>query len=930
MIKRKKICVMLAALAISLLGYSSAFACTGIVVGKNATDDGSIIIGRTEDISSAYNKNFIVVPAKTFNNGEKYKDVNGFTIEQPEKAFKYTLLPDSPEHGDGDFGAAGMNEQGVSMSATISADVNDDIYDADPYVDTGICESAIPSVILPRVSSAREGVETLGKIVDEHGAGEGSIVLFADNKEAWYMEILSGHQWAAVKVPDDEYAVIPNAFMLGYIDLDDKENVIASDDIINMPQRNGLLKTYDDKFHLALTYGTEMSSGNRLRAWGGQHFFTPSENQPLDTPVFDLFKESDKKISLEDVMELQRYRYEDTEYNVNLPENKGKRAIGTEAQAECHIFQIKPDYPKEVGALMWMTMGNAEHSVYLPSYGGITDTNDAYKVTGLNYNPDSAYWTFRGLSTLSEIDRENYGQGVRDFWKEYQEKLIDKQKKEDEKVIYLAKTNKEKAAQFMTEDSINTAENAIDTAKEIYSQLFTYIAKRSTKKPFEPEVSIDIKYDDDYTVTETTKAYFDNVDNWSNLKIYVYTENADGSINEELSAWPGEDLISEGDGLYSFTLPEKYENSTLIFSGITTSAGVSVEVDTGEEEQRVKTEKLKIKSGESMIYKDGKWEKYGSDDDESGTKSSYIKKVNIKGTAKVGNILSAQAIDESGKEITDELDYQWYRSTTEGGAYLKIDYADNKEYKLTSLDKNQYIKAAVTDKNGNEVYSEPTSVVLEETSSNGGSSSSHSSSSSSSSSSKSHSDKESDDKEQNESSVEDKKSQNNSVNENNIEKQGWISTTEGWKYIESGKPVVGWKNTGDKWYYMNNEGIMMTGWQMVNNKWYYLNDSGDMATGWKLDNNKWYYLNESGDMADGWKLVNDKWYYLNGSGDMATGWKLDNNKWYYLNESGDMATGWKEINGVWYYLNSDGSMEYDTVIDGYALNESGALISTKA
>ena len=43
-------------------------------------------------------------------------------------------------------------------------------------------------------------------------------------------------------------------------------------------------------------------------------------------------------------------------------------------------------------------------------------------------------------------------------------------------------------------------------------------------------------------------------------------------------------------------------------------------------------------------------------------------------------------------------------------------------------------------------------------------------------------------------------------------------------------------------------------------------------------------------------------------------------------ESGDMATGWKDVNGIWYYLYSDGSMAYNTIIDGYNLDVSGAWI----
>ena len=152
---------------------------------------------------------------------------------------------------------------------------------------------------------------------------------------------------------------------------------------------------------------------------------------------------------------------------------------------------MKEEYPKEVGGLMWMAMGNAEHSVYLPTFGGITDTHEAYKVPGVNYNPSSAYWTFRGLSTLAELDRVNYGQGVKNYWKQYELELIKAQEEVDKKVVELAKKDTKAAAAYMTETGIATAEDAIGKANEIHSQLYTFIAKhggRAIKNPFAPVV----------------------------------------------------------------------------------------------------------------------------------------------------------------------------------------------------------------------------------------------------------------------------------------------------------------------------------------------------------------------------------------------------------------------------------------------------------
>jgi hypothetical protein len=71
----------------------------------------------------------------------------------------------------------------------------------------------------------------------------------------------------------------------------------------------------------------------------------------------------------------------------------------------------------------------------------------------------------------------------------------------------------------------------------------------------------------------------------------------------------------------------------------------------------------------------------------------------------------------------------------------------------------------------------------------------------------------------------------------------WQNTSEGWKYIENGAAVTGWKQVNGYWYLMNAAGIMETGWQEVNGKWYYLYSNGSMASNTVIDS---YSLGSSG------------------------------------------------------------------------------------
>lgn len=483
---KKSFLALATSLLLSLSMSVSAFACTGIIVGKHVSEDGSTLIGRTEDIGKAHPKLYLVSERQTYKPLDMFVDEKtGFTYPMPNVAYKYTYVPDSKVEEDGIYGAVGFNEYGVSISATVSASPNDKVLKADPFVKNGLREANIPSIVLPRVKTAKEGVKLIANIVEQKGSAEGNIVVLSDKDETWYIEILSGHRYVATKAPKNKVAVFPNCYMLGYLDLNDTSNVIASKDLIDFAKHNGFYKEYNNKFHIALSYGVPLTENNRQRLWGANHFLAPSKNIPYDAEVFDLFITPDENISLQDVMEFQKYRYEGTKLDAN--KNDSVRAIGTEAQAECHIIQVKDELPKDVGGVLWLTMGNAEHSVYLPTYGNITDTEEGYKIKADKYDPNSSFWIYRSLSALAELDRENYGKAVREYWTNYQEELIKNQNQTDKKLIELYKKSPQQASDFATKTGIDIATITKENAQKIYTDLYTHIISQgssSTKKPF--------------------------------------------------------------------------------------------------------------------------------------------------------------------------------------------------------------------------------------------------------------------------------------------------------------------------------------------------------------------------------------------------------------------------------------------------------------
>lgn len=78
----------------------------------------------------------------------------------------------------------------------------------------------------------------------------------------------------------------------------------------------------------------------------------------------------------------------------------------------------------------------------------------------------------------------------------------------------------------------------------------------------------------------------------------------------------------------------------------------------------------------------------------------------------------------------------------------------------------------------------------------------------------------------------------------------------------------------------------------------------------------------------GWKTINGQKYYYMFSGEPAkNSWIGYGGEWYLFNENGVMQTGWVNYNGIMYYLDESGAKLINTTIDGYKLNEDGAVLN---
>ena len=471
-----------ALMLLTLFPFQAVSACTGFIIGKDLTTDGSTLYGRTEDLEPNHNKNFVVRERKYNKAGDQFVDeTNGFSFDLPAVSYKYTAVPDvTPEQGV--FDEAGFNEEGVSISATVSASANDDIQKVDPYVKDGIAESALTSVVLPHVKTAKEGVELLAKIVREKGAAEGNIVTIADKTGVWYMEILTGHQYAAIKFPDDKYAVFPNTFFLGSVDKNDTENTILSADLEKIAQDAGTYKEINGSFHVAQSYNPPLAEADRSRVWSGIKALDPNADVQYDDEYFELMHSTSDKLSLRDAMNLQRNRLEGTDFKPQDQMELDGKGIPDKTKAdpvykypisnpnvmEAHIFQLKDNLPVSTGGgILWLAMGSPRNAPYLPYYGNISNTSQPYQEMSTAYNENSWYWTVSRINDLVAKYPELFEDGsIRSEIERMESQWIEEQPAHDSEQISLSE-QPEQASLKATKDSMERADSVFKRLKEI-------------------------------------------------------------------------------------------------------------------------------------------------------------------------------------------------------------------------------------------------------------------------------------------------------------------------------------------------------------------------------------------------------------------------------------------------------------------------------
>ena len=377
--------------------------CTTVIVGKNATSDGSVILAHNEDWGN-YLRPLCWNPREPHKNGDFFRLKDGQTIPQIEEtsAFIWTAAE-----------CNGTNEHQVSI-ADDTGSCRKELFQNQRGLDL----EEFVMLALQRARSAREAVQIMGDLIGKYGyrsynGEDGDIFSIADPGEGWWMEVAIGGLWVAQRVPDDGFVVMANSYRIGQVDLNDRSRFLGASTLIDYAVKQGWHAPKRGPFNFDEVYGNpavSKSPYNTRRAWRGNCLLAGKPFKEEGNPLTVI---PDKKLRPRDLMALLRDHYEGTEYDLGKKREKGsphdtsERTICVMATDASTVVQLRSWLPPEIGGVVWLSAGTPCSSVYVPYYLGVEEFPRPFSFISAGYDRENAFWAFNSLENL--VDRY-YGQ----------------------------------------------------------------------------------------------------------------------------------------------------------------------------------------------------------------------------------------------------------------------------------------------------------------------------------------------------------------------------------------------------------------------------------------------------------------------------------------------------------------------------------------
>lgn len=474
-------------------------ACTSILVSAGASTDGSVLITYSAD--AAFLPKLLHVAGGAHEEGSMTEvwgwesdDVRG---EIPEARVTYSVV-------------GLMNEHQLALGETTTGGRRE-LRNREGLLDY----DALMLLTLQRAKTAREAIDTIDRLVNEHGYGSGGeTISIADPREAWMMEIIGkgpgakGAVWVAARIPDGCISAHANMSRIREFPLDDPDNWRYSPDVIDFAVERGFHDPdsgepfrFRDAYHPQASVSTLRACATRV--WSIYRRAAPSA--PLsddyhrgvpDAEDYPLFVRPDEKLSAHDVMQLMRDHYEGTPYDMTRGLAAGpfaspmrfrgldfeldgrsyswERPISTQQAGFVMVAQCRSWLPDPVGGVYWFTPDDPYTSCFVPLYCGIEALPPAYTLGDHDrFSFDSAWWVFNLVSNLTYDRWSRILPDVQAVQRESERAFLEMLPVVDQTAVALGERDPALMRRYLTEHSVGSAERLFETWRELAAFVLT-------------------------------------------------------------------------------------------------------------------------------------------------------------------------------------------------------------------------------------------------------------------------------------------------------------------------------------------------------------------------------------------------------------------------------------------------------------------------
>ena len=505
---------LLSVALLALAGWTAADACTNLLVGKNASVDGSTIITYAADSHTLFG-DLQYLPAADHPAGAMRKIVDwdsGKPMgEIPEVAHTYAVV-------------GNMNEHQVTIAESTWGG-REELWDLNgkSIIDYG----SLMYIALQRSKTAREAIKVMTDLVAKYGyASEGESFSIGDPNEIWIMDMIGkgpdelGAVWVAIRIPDDCIAGHANNPRIWKFNMKDKKNVMYSKDVISFAKKKGLYSGKDADFAFAPVYQKFDAGALRgcdARVWSYFNRFHKGMDAYLpfiygktnaDADVMPLYVKPDRKISVRDMQNMMRdhfegtpfdmtvdpgaataygvpYRWRPMDFEVDGVKYSQERAIATQQTGWVFAAQMRSWLPDEVGGCFWFGVDDANTAVFVPMYCSITQVPESYrqgKADMYTLDWECAFWVNNWVANQAY---HRYSQMIGDIRKvqgAIEENFAKQQSVIEAEATSLLTTDRDAAIRLLTNYSVNAGQDATARYKKLGEYLFVKYLDGNIKK----------------------------------------------------------------------------------------------------------------------------------------------------------------------------------------------------------------------------------------------------------------------------------------------------------------------------------------------------------------------------------------------------------------------------------------------------------------